>query len=625
MKNAFLITFGLIGMSLFISNAYALSNFTISGRLKDSYNNSLQAKITLYQIGAGNFTNSTETDANGSYSMLVQEGLYDIEFNITNFSTPFWVKFLSVNLAYDMYDLLAYATEHRNNVSLIVNTTENYTIQLYSKENPKRVLINDTTLTNTSSILNLTSDTWFYNGSDKNLYILPFKKNLPWLHVNGKWIEDELGRRAALRGVAGRFNCYHYGGLNDVLYSPGGWKDRIDWLKQQGLTSVRLFGVSFDNPQWDLELLDGIIDYFEQRGIYITITAGYGEGELGTVYEDGSWIGNWTIIAERYKNRSVVFAYELANEGTWKYNEYGDHNYTRKAFKDCVNAIRQYDNKHILVLYEPVRSWGSVEMALQYPKTIWLRRGIVWDPADMPNDNNIAFKFGNHWLVLRYWAIYKEGYEQAYEYYKDKFDLAYAWTSEYVECLRNWRDLFNRPVLNYEFGHYDSNMSNANYAGSKDHIRLCEDAEIPWNFHWFDEYIGGSSSKYYDWRTYLANFTGSYSSPYFDGLVEPFKPKPFNLRDYTTEVHLTWNRMTSGTITLSDGNYWVTMKGPCTIREMVFNYSINGAKYPDFRGLSNFAGDRIVTINESENVTFKNEIGGELGGTVFIFPNSIHS
>jgi len=554
---------------------------SISGNLKDKNNNPVPANVIAYTPGTNNIVNSTQT-INGQYSLSVLTGTYDIQFNLTGFSiSNFFIKLSSVSVTSGIQGLINYITSYGSNkISFTADIKNDQVIQVYSETKPSNASINGTSMTEVFSQSNLARNTWLYNSSERKLHMV-VSPALPWLHVDGQWIVDEAGNRVALRGVAGWYNAYVY----SIEGTLSKWRPRLEWMKQQGLNAVRL-SFRWEDPMFSYEYLDAVIDLFEQYGIYITLTCGYG-WDLDQYYNvtrwgesAGPWIENWIITAQRYANRSVIAAYELANEGI-----VGDAATTRQAFTEGINAVRQYDTRHILIVYEPMWSWGGYS---------------VWTPDTLPSDNNIGFKFGSGWLALRGYALNGSKDHPAYIYYKDKFDLAQAVYGNLVYRCIKYREVMGRPVLAWETGIYDYNASNANYAGLKEGIRLYEEAAIPWNIHWFEE-----SSQY----------TGTTFQEWFNGLIGtyrntnqvplPFDPKPFNLLDYIQAISV-YDPYGPGVALITDTWMYITLRGPCSVRVRIFDATgaIEGYHgWADERGLGNFVGDEIITVNAGENRT----------------------
>jgi len=112
----------------------------VSGRLIDATNNPVQAIIT---VGSS----STNTDSSGNYLLTVPPATYDIQYSLPSFFIPnFWIKLLAINAASDMQDLINRVTGYtsENKVQFTVDVAGEQIMQTYSREKPKRILINGT-------------------------------------------------------------------------------------------------------------------------------------------------------------------------------------------------------------------------------------------------------------------------------------------------------------------------------------------------------------------------------------------------------------------------------------------------------------------------------------------------
>ena len=146
---------------------------TISGRLTNKTGFVVQANISVYQIGTNIIVNSTQTDVSGNYMLSVPQGVYDISYKILNLIPNFFIKLLSLSILSSSSNIINYITNINNqSVSFTADIDDNQLIQTYSETKPTRVLINGTPIANASSYSQLTENTWFYDSSEKSLYIL---------------------------------------------------------------------------------------------------------------------------------------------------------------------------------------------------------------------------------------------------------------------------------------------------------------------------------------------------------------------------------------------------------------------------------------------------------------------
>jgi len=145
----------------------------ISGQLNDKSGNIVNAKIALYEQGTDIKSYESET-VNGNYVLSIRPSTYDVQYNIPIFFiSNFWIKMLSINITSNLQDMINYITAYpsENKISFTVNLTGSQTIQTYSLEKPKRVLINGTEIKEVRSLSELKDNTWFYDSIEKKLYI----------------------------------------------------------------------------------------------------------------------------------------------------------------------------------------------------------------------------------------------------------------------------------------------------------------------------------------------------------------------------------------------------------------------------------------------------------------------
>ena len=270
-----------------------------SGRLKDIYGNPVQANITIYQQGKEIIVSTTQTNSFGSYSMSIPSGVYDVQYNLTDFSIPnYWIKLLSVNITSDTDDLLVHATESPNKVTFAINITKNATVQTYSVTKPYRISQNGTSLTEVGSQTEVKNNKWYY--SENKIYFIatswpvPICSNMAceegedsincpsdcyistdiWLHTDGKYIKDSQGNVVILHGIC--FETYSF--FKATL--RGKYADHTEQDYQKiagwGFNVVRL-GMSWEyiepteghyNESY-LELIDRDIEWARKNGIRI--------------------------------------------------------------------------------------------------------------------------------------------------------------------------------------------------------------------------------------------------------------------------------------------------------------------------------------------------------------------
>jgi hypothetical protein len=154
----------------------SVSIATLSGQLKDKYNNPIQADVIVYQQGTESIFLTNQTDRNGNYVLAIPKEIYDVQFNLTELNIP--IKLLSVNLTEDVKDLLKYVSYEANRLSFAFDTNYTRKVQLYSLRKPSSVKMNETIITS-----------WSYDENSKILTIdipltlPPFKLTEDALHV----------------------------------------------------------------------------------------------------------------------------------------------------------------------------------------------------------------------------------------------------------------------------------------------------------------------------------------------------------------------------------------------------------------------------------------------------------
>lgn len=147
----------------------------IADKLRDINNTPVKANITLYQSGTNIINATNQTDVSEEYSFSILPSVYDILYNITNFYIQnYWLKLNSVNISSNTYNKLTHVTGYplQNKTSLIFNITGNQAILSYSIDKPRRVLKNNTALTEYPFLENITSNQgWYYNSTKKITYV----------------------------------------------------------------------------------------------------------------------------------------------------------------------------------------------------------------------------------------------------------------------------------------------------------------------------------------------------------------------------------------------------------------------------------------------------------------------
>jgi endoglucanase len=150
----------------------------------------------------------------------------------------------------------------------------------------------------------------------------------------------------------------------------------IHYLKTTGMNSIRIpFNYKLftyedylgeNNPNRGFELLDKVISWCKQEGIYVILDMHCAPGgQTGDNIDDGygypflfkspeyrqQTIQIWTRIAAHYKNETAVIGYDLLNEPIAHYFKADSLNhYLEPFYKEITKAIRTVDKNHIMIL-----------------------------------------------------------------------------------------------------------------------------------------------------------------------------------------------------------------------------------------------------------------------------------
>jgi len=153
----------------------------ISGKLTDKNNNPINAKIIVFQQGTDSIISSNQTDSQGNYDLTIPTGIYDIQFNLTNF----FVKILSVNISQDLISPIKQITSEENKLTILLESNYSNRIKVYSLKKPLKVKLNETI------------PSWDYNETNKiiniNISVILAKSGYPsdiqeainWIIANG--------------------------------------------------------------------------------------------------------------------------------------------------------------------------------------------------------------------------------------------------------------------------------------------------------------------------------------------------------------------------------------------------------------------------------------------------------
>ena len=229
----------------------------------------------------------------------------------------------------------------------------------------------------------------------------------------------------------------------------------INFLKQSGMNSIRIpfnyrlftaesyMGQS--NPERGFELLDRVISWCKQEGLYVILDMHCAPGgQTGDNIDDGYGypflfkdkasqqltVAIWQKIADRYKDETTVMGYDLLNEPIATYFNAEEFNPSLEPlYKEITKAIRTVDKNHILFL-------GGAQ---------WDSNFKVFGP---PFDSKLVYTFHNYWTDADKKVI------QDYIDFRDKYNVP-LYCGETGENTDQWVGDFKKVLEKNNIGwHY---------------------------------------------------------------------------------------------------------------------------------------------------------------------------
>ena len=239
----------------------------------------------------------------------------------------------------------------------------------------------------------------------------PETENLQWLKVKGRWIVDEDGNSVLLRGA-------------DYMGMEFGWfyhsEEDFFRMKSWGFNVVRLpIAWSYIEPRegyYDdnyLAILDRVISWCRKYGLYIILDMHQwnwapkfdGNGLPDWAVEQYSdqdqakvgffrnetiqdqFFNMWRYVANRYKNESTIFAYDIFNEPNVDYRLMSKESFLERLYnfyQSAVDHIREVDIRHA-VMIEPPWGGGITDWSMIYDTNLVLSTHLytegTWDGA----------------------------------------------------------------------------------------------------------------------------------------------------------------------------------------------------------------------------------------------------
>jgi len=216
--------------------------------------------------------------------------------------------------------------------------------------------------------------------------------DLPWLKAYGRWIIDEMGNLVLLRGA-------DYSGMEFGWFDHS--EDDFRRMGNWGFDAVRLpIAWSYVEPregQYDnsyLERVDRVITWCKNSHLYVILdmhqwnwapkyqgnglpdwaVAQYSDQEKAKVgfftnrtIQD-QFSNMWRYLANRYKNESTIFAYDIFNEPNVDYslmNEGAFLEGLHSFYQMAVDHIREVDSRHAVMIEPPwgggIEAWARVD------------------------------------------------------------------------------------------------------------------------------------------------------------------------------------------------------------------------------------------------------------------------
>ena len=141
----------------------------ISGELKNTTYR-IDANISIYNEGT-DVLNVSQKTLNGNYEISLWPNVYDLKFDFFSFPNLF-IKFVSFPVYSNVINVINNINKYDNELSFTLDVHNDQEIQVYSEEEPKIVTINGTRLVRVFSKSELATNKWYYNSSEKMLYIV---------------------------------------------------------------------------------------------------------------------------------------------------------------------------------------------------------------------------------------------------------------------------------------------------------------------------------------------------------------------------------------------------------------------------------------------------------------------
>ena len=259
-----------------------------------------------------------------------------------------------------------------------------------------------------------------------------------------KMIEDQIGKEKAKQFWKIYFERYISEADIRQIAEEGFNSIRIPINSRHLLAESESESESICFNEEHVRLIDQVINWCKKYSLYAILDLhGAPGGQTGTNIDDSEkdkpelftkeynrqlTIELWRMLAERYKDERIVAGYDLLNEPLpeW-FGEY--NNQVMPLYKEIVEAIRQVDQNHMIIL-EGVH-WST-----------------NWAIFDEKIDDNLMLQFHKYWNNP---------------------------DNESIQAFLDMREEWDVPIFMGEGGENNKDW----YAGA---FRLFEDHNISWNF-----------------------------------------------------------------------------------------------------------------------------------------------
>jgi len=346
-----------------------------------------------------------------------------------------------------------------------------------------------------ADIIALSIQIGIYNASGKlwidNIHVQVFSEPMP--PARDPNIVINKTHSGMYRGMNVRSNGILKSDLDELSYN---WNAKTIRCQIGGNQfSDGLLRPDFDAVlQTELTRMDTLVKWSTTNGLRMVVgLAGLSQGLFTSQAAQTRLIQTWTLIADRYKDKEAVWAYDLANEPVGSYQYPYDYSWPLdnsilrwpSLAEALVNAIRGVDADKAIII-------ESLNYKINLDDI---------KPIDFSIPNII---YSVHMYTPQQFTHQTlPGYANAYSYpgiidgtYYDKEVLR-----SLLQPLKNYQEKYRVPIYIGEFSSIRWAPNNSTFNYLRDCIELFEEYNWDWNFHAFREWDGWSvehSTGFYD-------------------------------------------------------------------------------------------------------------------------------